>query len=199
MNLVKSISLKILHLLEIILKIIMVIGFIIFEELIWKFIAIPVGTWFASLKAFQKLQVKIEAYSAYQTLAIFLVLFGVVEIAGIYAGILLVSGSVITATLLYASKMPLAALTFWIFGFTKDKLLTIDWFASLYGLVIQAFDWVKSTSMYRKVKYSVYRAKRYLKNLKSSGFKEDIARIYRGLQTIFKREADEKPETSKEI
>ena len=177
---------KILHMFKITLEVIFVIIFIFFEELVWKKFAVPIRDWLASLKILQTVQIKIEEKTAYQTLVIFLGLFIVVELAGIYAGILALQGALIWAGILYASKIPLAGFTFWIFGFTKDKLLTIDWFDSLYSLVLRLFNFIKSTRIYRKVNYSVYRTKRVFKNMKKSSLKNDINHVYVNLTNIFK-------------
>lgn len=173
--------------LKITFEVVLVIAFIFFEEIVWEYIAIPIGNKLKSLKILEGVQAKIETKTAYQTLGIFLVLLVIVELAGIYAGILLVQGFAIAAIILYASKLPLAGLTFWIFSFSKVKLLSIDWFKTLYDLVMRLFDWIKSTRIYRKVRYSIRNIKRYIKNLKGgNGFKADIDHVYKGLIHIFK-------------
>lgn len=178
---------KVLNMLKVTFEVLLVILFIFFEEIVWEYIAVPIKNKLSSMKILQGVQTSIESKTAYQTLGIFLVLFILVEVAGIYAGILLVQGLVVTAVILYASKLPLAGLTFWIFSFSKVKLLSIDWFETLYNLVMRLFDWIKSTRIYRKVRYSIRNVKRYVKNLKGgNGIKDDIDHVYKGLKMIFK-------------
>ena len=122
---------------------------IFFEELIWKKLAVPVKDYLVSLEILQGLQVKIESQSVYSTLGIFLVPLAIAEVMGLYSGALIVSGSLLVGIIIYIIKIPVAGLTFWIFSFSKDKLLTIDWFNTLYELMIRLFDWIKSTNWNR--------------------------------------------------
>ena len=176
---------KILKMVKITFEVILVIGFIFFEELIWKKLALPVKEYLESLEILQKLQIKIEAQDLTSTLWIFVGLLAITEVAGIYAGVLIVSGAIITGVVLYGIKVAFAGLTFWIFSFTKDKLLTISWFKYSYDKLIQLFNWVKSTRIYRKTQYSIYRVKKYIRTTKSSEFRGDINHVYDGLKTIF--------------
>ena len=183
-------AIKIGSMLKITLQVILVILYIFLDELVWKKFAVPIRDWFSGLSIMQKLQVKIENQTAYETLGWFLVLFAFVEILGIYAGILMVSGAVIWGVVTYATKIPIAAFAFWIFNFSEQKLLTIDWFATIYNLLLRFLNWIKSRRIYRKTVYSTYLIKRYLKKLfKTEGsLKEDIKRIYDNLKpTITKQ------------
>jgi len=177
---------KALNMLKITFEVVLVIAFIFFEELVWKKLALPVKNWLVSLEILQGVQAKIMLQSTYMILLIFLVPLAIAEVMGIYSGMLIVSGSLIMGVLLYIIKIPVAGLTFWIFSFSKDRLLTIDWFETLYDLMVRLFDWIKSTNIYRRVRYSIYRVKKYFKNLKGNGFREDIDHVYKGLVQIFK-------------
>lgn len=177
---------KIGNMLKITFEVFLVIAFIFLEELVWKKIAVPVAKWLGSLSILQKLQAKIELQTAYKTLAYFLILFGIVEIAGLYAGVLMVSGSFVWGVILYGMKVPIAAFAFWMFSFSKVKLLTIEWFATIYGLLMQLLDWITATSIYRRVKIQIYRIKKYIKNMKAGTVKDDLTHVYQGLTMIFR-------------
>ena len=141
---------------------------------------------FANLNIFQTMQAKIEPMGVYTTLAIFLIPLAIAEIMGLYSGALILTGSVITGIIIYIIKIPVAGLTFWVFSFSKDKLLTLDWFETLFNLLIRFFDFIKATKIYRRVRYQIYKTKKYFRSLKGGTFKEDVNRVYTGLKDIFK-------------
>ncbi len=132
------------------LQLILVIIYIIFEELIWEGIAKPIYEAIHSLKILQKLEAKLQHVNPSIILVIFVLLLSVVEAFGIYAGMLFVSGQVLLGLGLYLSKIPIAAFTFWLFRVTEDKLMTFGWFKWLYDKMIAAIDWLKSREMYIK-------------------------------------------------
>ena len=130
------------------LQLILVLIYIIFEELIWEGIAKPIYEVIHSLKILQKIEVKLQGANATVILFIFIVLLSVVEAFGIYAGMLFVSGQVLLGLSLYLSKIPIAAFTFWLFRVTEDKLMQFGWFKWLYDLIMKAIDWLKSREIY---------------------------------------------------
>ncbi len=132
------------------LQLILVIIFIIFEELIWEGIAKPIYEVIHSLKILQKIEAKLQHANASVILVIFVVLLSIVEAFGIYAGMLFVSGQVVLGLSLYLSKIPIAAFTFWLFRVTEDKLMTFAWFKWLYEKLLTAIEWLKSREMYVK-------------------------------------------------
>ena len=184
---IKNITMNVLQMLKITFEVILVIGFIFFEELIWKTLALPIKNYLSTLNIFGKLQAKIEAQSVYTILGLFVSLFVVVELMGLWATGLFLTGSVIAGVIVYALKIPLAGFTFWMFSFTKEKLLTIEWFAAVYKLITQLFDWVKSTRIYRRVRVQIYSTKKYFKNVSTGSFKNDIKEIYIKLKDLFKK------------
>ncbi len=130
------------------LQLILVIIYIIFEELIWDGIAKPIYEFVHSLKILQKVEVKLHGVNASVILVIFVLLLSVVEALGIYAGILFVSGQALLGMTLYISKIPIAAFTFWIFRITEDKLMQFGWFKWIYDWIMQGIDWLKSREIY---------------------------------------------------
>jgi len=132
------------------LQLILVIVYIIFEELIWEGIAKPIYEAIHSLKILQKIEEKLQHVNASVILAIFVVLLSIVEVFGIYAGMLFVSGQVTLGLALYVSKIPIAAFTFWLFRVTEDKLMTFTWFKWLYMKMLDAIEWLKTREVYVK-------------------------------------------------
>lgn len=187
----------ILHKLILIFQLILVIIYIIFEELIWEGIAKPVYTFVHSLKILQKVEAKLQHVNPSVVLVIFVVLFVIVEAFGIYAGMLFVSGQVFLGLTLYISKIPIAAFTFWLFRVTEDKLMQFGWFKWLYDWIMNAIAWLKSSEMYtkmmerlKKIKTSV---KVYIVEFKAkyfagkSPFIEKVKRLYTAVKGSLKR------------
>lgn len=179
------------------LQLLLVIIYIIFEELIWEGIAKPIYEAIHSLKILQKLEVKLQNMNATVILFIFVVLLVIVEAAGIYAGMLFVSGQVAVGLALYLSKIPIAAFTFWLFRVTEDKLMQFGWFKWLYDWLIRGIEWLKSRPMYIKtmerlkaVKLSI---KENIKSVKAKYFSKEspfinkIKEIYKTLKASLKK------------
>jgi membrane-bound ClpP family serine protease len=162
------------------LQLILVITYIIFEELIWEGIAKPIYVAIHSLKILQRLEAWLQNVNAKVVLFIFVLLLIVVEVAGIYAGILFVSGHVALGLALYISKIPIAAFTFWLFRATEEKLMQFDWFKWLYEQIMKAIDWLKSREMYKK---TMERLKSLKKNI--SEWKKDFITKYFSNKSLF--------------
>ena len=95
---------------------IFVFSYIIFEELIWERLAKPIFSYISTLELFRDLEPKILALNSYIILFIFLIPFVIVELLGIYAGILFISGNILFGIVLYLSKIPIAVVIFWFFN-----------------------------------------------------------------------------------
>jgi len=171
------------------LQLILVIIYIIFEELIWEGIAKPIYEFVHSLKILQKVEVKLHSVNASVILVIFVLLLGIVEALGIYAGILFVSGQVLLGMSLYISKIPIAAFTFWVFRITEDKLMQFGWFKWIYDWIMKGIDWLKACDIYIQtmerlatVKASIKKSLRALKARyfsKESPFITKIKHLYK--------------------
>ncbi|MEA3418500.1 MAG: hypothetical protein U9Q90_03790, partial [Campylobacterota bacterium] len=109
-------------------QLLLVLIFILFEELIWEGIAEPIYAKVRSLKILQRAETMLETTPRNIILFFFLLIFSVVEGTGILAGILFLQGKVLLGAGLYLAKIPIAAFTFWLFNVTKEKLLSYDWF-----------------------------------------------------------------------
>jgi hypothetical protein len=179
------------------LQLILVIIYIIFEELIWEGIAKPIYEAIHSLKILQKLEAKLQHVNPSIILVIFVLLLSVVEAFGIYAGMLFVSGQVLLGLSLYLSKIPIAAFTFWLFRVTEDKLMTFGWFKWLYEKMMAAIDWLKSREMYVKtmerLKAVKERIKKVVKTFKAKYFSKEspfmtkVKSLYKTIKASLKK------------
>jgi len=185
---------SILNTIKVVFELLLVIGFIVFEEIIWKKLVYPIKEWFASLKVFIKLQAWIEKQDTISTLVYFMLPFIAAELLSIYSGTLIVTGHIMVGLALYIAKIPVAGVAFWIFSFSKDKLLSLDWFNTLYLLVIRGFDWIKSTAIYKRVKANIAKIKEYINNLKGEGdgIGSRFSKIYIDLKKLFEEKIDTK-------
>jgi len=179
------------------LQLILVMIFIIFEELIWEGIAKPIYEAIHSLKILQKIEAKLQHINAYVILVIFVVLLATVETFGIYAGMLFVSGQVLLGLALYISKIPIAAFTFWLFRVTEDKLMQFGWFKWLYEKMMEGIAWLKSREMYVETMARLKRIKEKLKKrikafkakyfAKESPFMTKVKRLYKTIKASLKK------------
>ena len=171
------------------LQLILVLIYIIFEELIWEGIAYPIYTYVHSLKLLQKVEEKLHSVNRYVILVIFVVMLVAVEAFGFYAGYLFVSGQVVLGLSIYLAKIPIAAFTFWMFRATEDKLMKFGWFKWIYDLVVQFIDWLKSLDIYIRTMVRVKRMKEKIKAFrikhfsKESSFVTKIKHIYASIKT----------------
>ncbi len=158
-------------------QLILVLIYIIFEELIWEGIARPIYVFIHSLKILHKIEEILHAVNAYVILIVFIVLLGLVEALGIYAGILFVSGQALLGISLYITKIPIAAFTFWMFRITEDKLMQFGWFKWIYDWIMKGIDWLKSLEIYQstidKIKVTKENVKQYFKSIKEKYFSKE--------------------------
>jgi hypothetical protein len=121
-----------------------------------------------------------------------------VEILGIYAGILFVSGQMLLGLMLYASKIPIAAFTFWMFRVTEAKLMQFGWFRWLYEKIMVAIDWLKSLEIYQRTMHRLKKTKEKLKgwiaDFKATYFSQEsrfikrIKRLYRKIKAALRKD-----------
>lgn len=178
---------SILNIFKVLAEVLLVIGFIVFEELIWKKAVVPFKEWIAGFKIIAKAQAWIEQQNTISTLVFFLAPFVLAEALGIWSTGQLVVGNIGFAVFLYALKIPVAGGAFWVFSFSKEKLLTLDWFKTAYELIIKGFDWVKATKIYGKVQARIIKIKEYIANLKGEGdgIGSRFTNIYKELKKLF--------------
>lgn len=138
--------------------------YIIFEELIWERIAKPITKYIHSFKIFQSIEVLILKLHVYIILVLFLVLLAIAEVLGIMAFALIGKGLVASGVILYISKIPLVSLTFWLFKISKDNLLTIKWFNSIYTMIIKILDMINGSKYYVNTMEIVHNIKVFIKD-----------------------------------
>jgi membrane-bound ClpP family serine protease len=152
------------------LQLILVIIFIIFEELVWEGIAKPIYEWVHSLKILVKLQHVLNKLPSWMILILFVVLLISVESFGFVAGALFLSGHILLGIGLYSIKIPIAAFTFWMFKVTDDKLMQYEWFAWLYNKTMACIEWMKSLDIYQSTMKKLKELKQKLKDIKAQYF-----------------------------
>jgi len=176
----------------------LVLLFILFEELVWEGIAKPIYSYVHSLKVLQKIEAWLQGVNATIILVIFVVMLASVEMLGIYAGVLFVSGQAALGVMLYLTKIPIAAFTFWMFRVTESKLMQFGWFKWLYEKLMQAIDWLKSLEIYRstmiRLKVTKEKLKQGLKRIKAKYFAKEspfvrrLKRLYSSIKRVLKRD-----------
>jgi len=179
-------------------QLVLVILFILFEEIVWEGIAKPIYEYVHALKILQRVEFWLQKVNASVILAIFVVMLVFVELLGIYAGVLFVSGYVFEGMVLYLSKIPIAAFTFWMFRVTKEKLMRFRWFKWVYEKIMSAIDRLKSLEIYqstmkrlKSIKESVKTRLGALKEkyfAQESAFMKRLKRLYKGIKRILKRD-----------
>jgi len=152
------------------LQLILVIIFIIFEEIIWEGIAKPIYEWVHSLKILIKLEKLLNKLPSWMILVLFVVLLISVELLGILAGGLFLSGYMLLGLGLYSVKIPIAAFTFWLFKVTDRKLMSYEWFKWLYHKIMEFIKWMKSLDIYQSTMKRLKDLKQKLKKLKTKYF-----------------------------
>ncbi len=157
----------------------LVVLFIVFEELIWEGIAKPVYEYIHQLHLLQAFEQKLQRVNRYVLLVVFVVLLVSVEGAGLLAGVMAIKGMVVIAALLYGLKIPIAAFVFWMFHVAESRLLSFGWFKWMYELIVSFFDWIKSTDIYKSTTKMMSRLK--------TVFREFKVRYFSGENTITKR------------
>jgi hypothetical protein len=168
----------------------LVLIFIVSEELVWERFAQPIFRYIHSLKLLQKLEVYLQAVNGVVILFVFIVLFAITELQGIYAGVLFFKGKILLWALIYAGKIPIAAFTFWLFRVTKPKLMAFGWFKTSFDFLMRGIEWVKNTDTYKAIKTKSVEIKKYFKKnymREGDSIKDKAQRIYRYLKVRVKQ------------
>ena len=191
---------KITQRLLLVLQFALVIIYILFEEIIWEGIAKPIYNHIESLHILKKLEKQISEGNRYLILVIFLVLLLGVEGAGLLAGFFFVKGHFLFGLLLYITKIPIAAFTFWIFKAAKRKLLSFEWFQWLYNKTMRGLAWLKDLDIYKSTMATISKIKVKLKALiaeikvkyfsKESRFTTELKSFYRYVKNFKNRKRE---------
>jgi hypothetical protein len=118
------------------LESILVVGYILFEELIWDVFAKPIYQYFKSLVALESLKKTFLGMNRYFLLGIFIFILAIAEAMGFLSGFFVINGYIFYGIFVYILKIPVAAFTFWLFDLTKDQLMTFDWLKTTYEYIM---------------------------------------------------------------
>jgi hypothetical protein len=175
--------------LENLLLTVVILVYIIFEELIWERFAQPIIDYIKELRILKKLEIYLQGVNSKIILVVFLSMFVIVEFQGIYAGALFLEGKILHGTLLYAGKIPIAAFTFWLFGVSKEKLLEFGWFKKSYYFIVGLIDIITHSKVYINIKQKTAKIKAYTKETFFQGkgvWQRKIKVIYAKLKALLK-------------
>ncbi len=145
------------------LQFFLVFLYIIFEEIIWDFIAEPIYRFLESFNVIQKLNIVLRSANRYIILVIFIALFTIVEALGIVAGGLMVSGNFLLGVGLYLTKIPIAVFTFWMFKVVKSKLMTFEWFRVSFYALENILNLIKNSKIYKSTMDILLKTKEFIK------------------------------------
>jgi hypothetical protein len=138
----------------------LVILFIVFEELIWERIAEPIYDYIHSLEILGRVEKFITVHvNRYLIVLVFISLFALVEGAGVIAGVMMVRGYILPGMAIYTLKIPMAAFTFWLFRISREKLLSFGWFAKMYDYTTAFMEMVKGLDVYKSTMESIKKGK----------------------------------------
>ena len=123
--------------------------YIVFEELIWDLVVVPIYLFVQSLKVHDHFLEYIEQRaSRYTVLIFFLMPFVLEEILGVFAGILFAQMHVVLAIEVYLLKIPLVFIAFATLKVGRSKLDSFAWFAITYAKTTQTIDRIKASEIY---------------------------------------------------
>ena len=122
------------------LESILVIGYILFEELIWNIFAQPIYQYFKRLIVLEPLKKTFLQMNRYLLLTVFIFILLLAEALGFLAGFCFIEGYFVSGILVYVLKIPVAAFTFWLFDLTKTQLMTFSWLKTSYEWLMSIID-----------------------------------------------------------
>ena len=130
----------------------------------------PIVAYLAELRLFARLGEALHRLPPYPTLVLFLVPFVVLEPFKLWALWLLASGRLVPGAIMLAvSHLASIVLIERLFHATRDKLLTIPWFARTYGWVMRLYDWslgrLRATAAWRTASAVLHRLRESLRTL----------------------------------
>ncbi len=152
---------------------ILVIGYILFEELIWNTFAKPIFQYFKSLAILDSLKTIFLAMNRYLLLTVFITILTITEVLGFAAGYCFINSYIFSGIIVYALKIPVAAFTFWLFDLTKDKLMTFSWLKSAYAYMLEWINKFVHTPIYIYIKARTITVKTKIKQLKLQYLSEE--------------------------
>ncbi|NOT83891.1 MAG: hypothetical protein HOP02_03740 [Methylococcaceae bacterium] len=147
------------------LELILVVGYIVFEEIIWNTFAKPIFTYLKNLALLDALKQTFLDMNRYLLVSIFVVILAIAEYMGILSVITIAQNQVVLGTFIYALKIPIASFTFWLFELTKPQLMTFGWLKVSYETLMKLIDRLVNSAIYLNIKATVQAAKQRLRQL----------------------------------
>jgi hypothetical protein len=138
---------------------VLILIYLVLEELIWERIAEPIYGFIRELKILQTLEQVILQLNRYAVLTVFLLLFAAVELLGVVAIGLFANGQVVIASVVYLGKIPITAFTFWLFKIAKDTLMSFPWFRFCYEWLMSVLLKIKTSAIYVNIKTKIVSVK----------------------------------------
>lgn len=151
---------------------ILVVCFIIFEELVWNIFAKPVIQFFKRLRLFEELEKTFSEMNRYYVLAVFMLILVISEVMGLVSGVMIINGDLLFGLAVYAFKIPVAAFTFWLFDLTNAKLMTFSWFKSAYDYTMGLIDKLINSDVHQYLKVRMLVIKQRLRDLRQQYLQE---------------------------
>lgn len=146
-------------------EILLVIGYIVFEEIIWNTFAKPIFEAIKSLAWLDTLKQTFLEMNRYLLVSVFIVILLITEYMGILSLITIAENKIILGVFIYVLKIPIASFTFWLFELTKPKLLTFGWLKVTYDALMKGIDFLTKTTIYQSIKAKVSFMRQRLHNL----------------------------------
>lgn len=148
-------------------KIILIMIYIILEEIIWNLFVVKIRTFILKFNIVQKSKEIILQQNRYVVLMIFLLPFLIAESIDIISVIALAQGFIILGVAIYILKIIIASFSFWIFSFAKEILTSFGWFDYSYKLISHAIAYLNSTTIYKLTTAKIKEIKHKLKKILS--------------------------------
>lgn len=134
------------------LESILVIGYIIFEEVVWNIFAQPIFQYFKSLIVLEPLSKTFLRMNRYLLLTVFIFILLLAEAMGLLAGYCFIEGYFMLGGFVYVLKVPVAAFTFWLFDLTKTQLMTFSWLKTAYEWLLSIIDKLLNSAIHVYIK-----------------------------------------------
>lgn len=134
---------------------ILAVGYIVFEEVIWHYVAEPVYLYIQTVIQYDAILNYVATCNRFVILILFLSNFIGSELLGIVSMSFFAQGMFISAIALYVLKFIPVIIAFAILEKSKSKLFTIRWFNYSYHVVINSISYLKHTAVYIHIMSSV--------------------------------------------
>lgn len=147
------------------LESILVIGYILFEELIWNVFAPPIYQYFKRFIVLESLKQTVLQMNRYLLLTVFIFILLVAEAMGLLAGYCFIEGYFIAGILVYGVKIPVAAFTFWLFDLTRIQLMTFSWMKIAYKWIMGMIDKLLNSAIHVYIKAKIMAIRQQMRQI----------------------------------